>query len=269
MTSSGPVAFVRRAVSAVRWRVAMRQYRAGRFASRTLLRHGEPGELAVVMCLWNRRERIDAVLTQLDAQQGPRVRLFLWNNRPSDDAWYRERIAAYRAHGALAEVTLISSRENVGGLGRFFVARRLWLSGYRGPFVMLDDDQDVSDHLLTDLLAASGPRTIAGYWAWTMQGDYWARTPAEPGDRVSYVGTGGCACDIDIVADLAFFTELPRYFAFLEDIWMCGYARKRGWVLRKVDTPIEFVLEETNQHHTLAERKAEFYRYLQLDDASA
>lgn len=266
--AGGPVAFARRALSAVRWRVAMRRYRAGRFAARTLLRHGEPGELAVVMCLWNRRERIDAVLTQLDAQDGPRVRLFLWNNRPADDAYYRERIAAYRAHGALAEVTLISSRVNVGGLGRFFVARSLWSGGYRGAFVMLDDDQDVSDHLLTDLLAASGPRTIAGYWAWTMQGDYWARTPAEPGDRVSYVGTGGCACDIDIVADPSFFTELPRYFAFLEDIWMCGYARKRGWVLRKVDTPIEFVLDETNQHHTLAERKAEFYRYLQLDDAA-
>lgn len=259
--------FARRAVSAVRWRAAMRLYRAGRFRMRELLRSGDPDGVAVIMCLWNRRERIDAVLTQLDAQQGTRVRLLLWNNNPSDDAYYRERIAAYRAHGALASVSLFSSPVNVGGLGRFFAARQLWVAGERGTFVMLDDDQDVSDAFLADLLAASGPKTIAGYWAWTMEGDYWARTPAEPGDRVSYVGTGGCACDLDIVSDLSFFTELPRYFAFLEDIWMCGYARKRGWVLRKVDTPVEFVLDETNQHHTLAERKAEFYRYLRLDDS--
>ncbi|MFJ3489263.1 glycosyltransferase family 2 protein [Leifsonia aquatica] len=263
---SGPVGFVRRAGSAVAWRWAMRRYRAGRFSATTVLRHGGPAEIAVVMCLWNRRDRIDAVLTQLDGQRGLRVKLILWNNRPSDDAHYRERIAAYSAHGSLAEVSFISSRVNVGGLGRFFVARRLRTEGYRGPFVMLDDDQDVGETLVTDLVSASGPHIIAGYWAWTMAGDYWARTPAEPGDRVSYVGTGGCACDIDIVADLSFFTELPRYFAFLEDIWMCGYARHRGWVLRKVDTPIEFVLDETNQHHTLAERKAEFYRYLRLDD---
>lgn len=263
---SGPVAFARRAVSAVRWRLAMRRYRAGRFRMRGLKRHGDPGELAVVVCLWNRRERIDAVLTQLDAQFGPRVRLLLWNNHPKDDGYYRQRVAAYRPHGSLAEVSLVSSRVNVGGLGRFFIARRLWTEGYRDPFVMLDDDQDVSGHFLQDLLAASGQRTIAGYWAWTMSGDYWARVPAEPGDRVSYVGTGGCACDIDIVSDLSFFTELPRYFSFLEDIWMCGYARKRGWTLRKVDTPLEFVLDETNQHHTLAERKAEFYRYLDLTD---
>jgi hypothetical protein len=33
-----------------------------------------------------------------------------------------------------------------------------------------------------------------------------------------------------------------------------------------VDTPVRFVLDETNQHHTLGELKAEFYRYLELDD---
>jgi hypothetical protein len=192
--------------------------------------------------------------------------LLLWNNRPQDADFYRERIRAYRPHGALAEVALYTSPLNVGGLGRFFVARQLRQSGYRGPFLMLDDDQDVSDQFAADLLAASGPRIIAGYWAWTMAGDYWARRPAEPGDRVSYVGTGGSACDIDIVADQTFFTDLPRYFAFLEDVWMCGYARRRGWTLRKVDTPIDFVLDETNQHHSLAELKAEFYRYLQLTD---
>jgi hypothetical protein len=263
--------FGRRAIAAARWRVAMRLYRAGRFRLRPLYSAnptGGPGEITVIMCLWNRRERIDAVLTELDAQQGPRVRLLLWNNQPADDRYYRERVAAYRPHGALAGVSLFSSPVNVGGLGRFFVARKLWTSGARGSFVMLDDDQDVSYHFLTDLLEASGPHTIAGYWAWTMEGEYWARTPAEPGDRVSYVGTGGCACDLDIVSDLSFFTGLPRYFAFVEDIWMCGYARKRSWVLRKVDTPIEFVLDETNQHHTLAERKAEFYRYLRLDDSA-
>ncbi len=252
----------------------MSRYRSGRFRLRPLVTRehdrtaaaGLP-EISVIVCLWNRRERIDAVLTQLDAQQGTRVRLLLWNNRPSDATFYRERIAAYRPHGALAEVSLFSSPINVGGLGRFFIARQLWTAGQRGTFVMLDDDQDVSDHFIADLLAVSGPHIIAGYWAWTMAGDYWARTPAEPGDRVSYVGTGGCACDLDIVSSLSFFTELPRYFSFLEDIWMCGYARTRGWTLRKVDTPLEFVLDETNQHHTLAERKAEFYRYLRLDDA--
>ena len=137
--------FARRAVSAVRWRVAMRLYRAGRFRMRELLRAGDPEGVAVIMCLWNRRERIDAVLTQLDAQQGTRVRLLLWNNKPSDDAYYRERIAAYRPHGALASVSLFSSPVNVGGLGRFFAARQLWVAGERGTFVMLDDDNRIAD----------------------------------------------------------------------------------------------------------------------------
>ncbi|MFK3671636.1 hypothetical protein ACI2IX_15820 [Leifsonia aquatica] len=257
-----------RIASAVRWRIAQRRYRSGDFRLEPLAGRADDGDLALIMCLWNRRERIDTVLAQLDAQRidGRRVRLLLWNNNPADDAYYRERIGRFTPAGALSEVALFTSRTNVGGLGRFFIARSLRESGYRGPFLMLDDDQDVTDHFVADLLAASGTHTIAGYWAWTMSGDYWARVPAEPGDRVSYVGTGGCACDVDIVADDAFFTELPRYFAFLEDIWMCGYARRRGWTLRKVDTPLEFVLDETNQHHSLAERKAEFYRYLRLGE---
>lgn len=258
----------KRIASAVAWRIAQRRYRRGSFRMQTLLGEAGDGDIAIIMCLWNRRERIDAVLSQLDAQRtgGRRVRLLLWNNNRADDAFYRDRIARHSPGGALSEVALFTSRTNVGGLGRFFVARTLRESGYRGPFLMLDDDQNVSDHFVADLLAASGPRTIAGYWAWTMAGEYWARVAAAPGDRVSYVGTGGCACDIDIVADPSFFTELPRYFAFLEDIWMCGYARRRGWTLRKVDTPVEFVLDETNQHHDLAERKAEFYRYLRLSE---
>ncbi len=269
----------RRVVSALRWRRAMDRYRAGRFRLETLsgvradaadTAGAVPtaaGRLPVIVCLWNRRERIDEVLRLLDAQQGgERIELLLWNNNAADASFYRTRIAAFRGAGALASVSLFSSRVNVGGLGRFFAARQLWTHGYRGPIVTVDDDQDVSPHFVSDLLAAWTPHSIAGWWAWTMEGAYWARTPAQPGDRVDYVGTGGCVWDADLVDSEEFFTGLPRHFAFIEDIWMCANAKRRDWPIRKVDTPIEFVLDETNQHHSLAGLKAEFYDYLRLGD---
>lgn len=84
----------------------------------------------------------------------------------------------------------------------------------------------------------------------------------EPGQIADYTGTGGSICDIDIVRDSSFFTELPRRFAFLEDQWACGYAKSRGWAVRKADVDITFVLHETNQFLNYADLKNEFRVYL-------
>jgi hypothetical protein len=260
----------RRAARAVRWRISNLRYRSGIFRLKKLQGAARPGDIAVIMCLWNRPLRIDSVLDELDGQSSDRtIRLLLWNNRRSDAKYYRDRIRRFNAKQSLSEVSLFTSPRNVGGMGRFFIAHKLWKRGYLGPFIMLDDDEVVSPSFIADLLRSSGVRTVAGWWAWTMSGDYWARTPATAGDRVSYVGTGGSICDISIVSNRRFFTDLPARFSFLEDIWMSGYARHLGWSLAKVETPISFVLDETNQHHDLAEAKAEFYRYLELDDTPA
>jgi hypothetical protein len=260
----------RRVISALRWRRAMARYRNGGFRLETLRgtrTDASAGRLPVIMCLWNRPERIDDVLRLLDGQTGAgEIDLLLWNNRRSDAAFYRSKVAAFRGDGALASVSMFTSALNVGGIGRFFVARLLWVAGYRGPIVTLDDDQDASPQLLADLLASWTPHSVAGWWAWTMEGAYWARTPAQPGDRVDYVGTGGCVWDADLVDSEEFFTTFPRHFAFVEDIWMSANAKRRGWPVRKVDTPIEMVLDHTNQHHNLADLKAEFYDYLRLGD---
>ncbi|MFC4243524.1 hypothetical protein ACFOYW_09065 [Gryllotalpicola reticulitermitis] len=288
-----------RIAAAAEWRRAMARGRRGQFALETLFeRPGAPVRTAqpahtpaeasavpLIMCLWNRPSRIDDVLRMLDGQQGP-IDLVLWNNQKADDAHYRSRIAAFAAAaaaaapggaeadapstGALRSIRFHTSAVNMRGICRFFVARQLWEGGYRGPFIMLDDDQDVTGHFLADALAAAAPHGLAGWWAWQMHGGgYWDRRAASVGERVDYAGTGGCVCDIDIVADPAFFTELPRYFAHLEDLWMCSWAKRHGWAIGKLDTPIEFVLDETNQHHGQYDLKAEFWDYLARLEAGA
>jgi hypothetical protein len=262
----------------------MARGRRGRFTLETLFERasvpsagGEASAVPLVMCLWNRPGRIDEVLRMLDGQQhgGVGIDLVLWNNQSADDAHYRARIAAFAAEaaeraqtdaaaGALRSIRFHTSSVNLRGICRFFVARQEWEAGYRGPFIMLDDDQDVTEHFLADALAAAGPHRLAGWWAWTMHGGgYWDRHESSVGERVDYAGTGGCVCDIDIVADPAFFRELPRYFAHLEDLWMCSWAKRHGWSIGKLDTPIEFVLDETNQHHGQYNLKAEFWNYLE------
>lgn len=253
-----------------RWRRTVRRSIAGRFNLEVLLGAVSDDDVIVIVCLWNRPGRIDAILAELDAQSSARgIRLMLWNNAPADDAHYRDRIAAFTARGALRSVEYVSSGDNLGGLARFFLARRASSSGTtRREFVTLDDDQDVTASFVGDLLSASGSGRIAGVWAWRYLGpSHWDRVAVVADESADYVGTGGCVIDIALVADDAFFTELPRRYAFLEDQWMCAYARSRGWTLTKVDTPVEFVLHETNQFPALASLKDEFRQYLTRPEA--
>lgn len=240
----------------------------GRFSVDLLSGAIHQDDLAVVVCLWNRRERLAAVIELLRAQQLDRgLRLILWNNQPDDDAYYRRVAREIGAGGALQSIELRSSPENVGGIGRFWLARKLRTSGYTGPYVMLDDDQDVDEHFIRSLLGRAGDHKIAGVWAYGNHGSYWNRSELEDRERADYVGTGGCICDSAIVSEDSFFTALPEQYRFLEDMWMSDYAARRGWRLEKADLPVTFVLDETNQNHTLAYIKDEFYAYLHADDS--
>lgn len=247
-----------------RWTRRVRRLAAGRFRLEVLLGSVSDQDVPVIVCLWNRPSRIDAILAMLDDQRSEhRVRLMVWNNNAADDEHYRRRIAAFRARGALRSVEYHSSRTNVGGLARFFLARRAKRDGTKSrQFIMVDDDQNVSPSFIGDLMIAAEPRVFGGIWAWHTIDSHWNRSAAEPGDLVDYVGTGGSICDLDIVAAEDFFTALPRRYAFLEDQWLSAYARMHGWSLKKIDTPVEFVMHDTNQFPALAALKDEFRTYL-------
>jgi hypothetical protein len=224
----------------------------------------QPDALAVVVCLWHRPERIHDILQILDAQSSKRsVRLVLWNNDASNTRLYVEAIASHRIEGSLSSVELVTSR-NVGGIGRFLAARELVRTGYSGPFIMMDDDQDFGSGFVDDLLAASGDRRIAGVWAWWNDRAYWNRTQVTvSGEKATYVGTGGSTCDSSLVLKDAFFLDLPDRFLFVEDIWMSQVALQNGWSLSMVDSSFEFVLGDFDQAHTLAQLKHDFYLWLQ------
>lgn len=219
-----------------------------------------PEAVPVVMCLWNRPGRINEILAQLDAQQSDTpVRLILWNNKADDDAFYRRAISEFTSAGALASIEYHSSRQNLGGIARFFVARQLVRDGRTGPFIMLDDDQDITPHFVDDLLASYSPRSYAGWWAFMNHGSYSERSAVLAGEPASYVGTGGSICDPRITISPGFFDDLPRRYAFIEDLWASARAVDLGWRVTKADTHITFVLEELNQFNHLLPLKVDFY----------
>lgn len=225
----------------------------------------DDGEVPIVMCLWRRPWRIDAILDQLARQSDcPPLRLILWNNEPGNDTETRRAIAEFSRRdstGAVQSVEYHCSPVNIGGIARFVVARAVARGALGKPFIMLDDDQDVSDHFVRDLLGAFAPRTYAGIWAFSTGQSYWDRVEAADGDIVNYVGTGGSVCDVALVADRRFF-RLPARFGFIEDLWASYVAASRGWTLKKIETPFELLDESGNQYHALRDRKDGFHRYL-------
>lgn len=222
------------------------------------------GEMPVLMCLWNRPERIGPVLELLDAQTHPGgIHLYLWNNQRADHERYRDAVDAFRPAGALRGVSLVKSPHNIGSIARFYWARKLELAAPDRPVIVLDDDEDITPTFVSEATAQYDPAAVSAWWAWHIDSAYyWDRHLAEPGERVDHVGPGGSIMSSSVVADPRFFTGIPEEFRMLDDIWLSHYAVARGLELRKLETDITFVLDETNQFHGQGDLKARFYDHL-------
>ena len=242
----------------------------GVFPSQVMRAERQEPALPVVMCMWNRPERLTDVLEMIRSQEcDTPLRLEIWNNNRRNHKRLAEIVRSAPLGGALAGVRLTTSLANIGGMGRFYILKKLRRQGLRGPAVLLDDDQDVTPRFVSDLLGRYRPHSIHGVWAWSQKTSYWDRVEVADREPATYVGTGGCVIDSSLVEQPGFFSRLPDQYLFVEDLWMSFVATWLGWSLRKIDTPYEFVQEELNQHHQLTHVKDDFFAYLQTPEARA
>jgi hypothetical protein len=200
------------------------------------------------------------MLDQQDCSTG--VRLYLWNNNRADHGYYLAKLLEFIAVGALKGVEIAKSPYNLGSIGRFYWAREIAKRTPGVPIIVVDDDQNFRSTLVSEALATFRPKVVAGWWAWTVEGNYWSRKPAGLGNRVDHIGPGGSVLSSDIFAEDAFFTDIPDQYGLLDDIWLSYFVKSRGYSLAKLPVDIEFVMDNTNQHHTQGYVKPEFFNYL-------
>lgn len=212
----------------------------------------------VVLCVWRRPERLATTLASLGEQADGSVRLSIWNNNPA------LRLFVDRTVGTISDfqVDVVHSTRNVGGFGRFYIARRL---AGRYPYVVfLDDDQVPSTNFVKSLVDEFTPRTIRGAWAFRFLGTqrYWDRVPAALGERVKFCGNGGMICDTQIFLEPGLY-KCPRRFWFVEDLWLSYYAdHAMGWQLFKSAAAIEKEPDDHGQFQNLGATKDLMFRYL-------
>jgi len=211
----------------------------------------------VVMCTWRRPEYFPRTLRALEAQTGVRVELHVWNNNPAI-AGELERAA----EASPLTVRFHHHDENIGGFGRFHLAREL---APAHPYVVfVDDDQLFGPRAIATLHAEARPRSASGWWAYRfpLPPHYWLRLPVRRGHRAQYLGTCGMIIDTAVFLDERLFA-CPDRFRFVEDVWLSYVAAHlNGWTLRRSRATFLFIPDTRNQFAGLIREKYEFLRYL-------
>jgi hypothetical protein len=213
------------------------------------------GRLAVVFCTWRRLERLEHTLRLLAAQDVP-VQALIWNNSPR-----RETVDAAVAASPIP-VRVHHSPRNIGGFGRFYLAREIAEAGH-DRVVFIDDDHDFGPSTVSDLLSRHEPGTLSGWWAFRfLSADYGDRVRALPGELAKYVGTCGMIADTAVFRDYRLF-RCPRRYWFVEDLWLCYFAEHIvGYQLFRCQAEFQRADDQQELYPTLGRRKWRLLRYL-------
>jgi hypothetical protein len=208
----------------------------------------------VILCTWRRLERLSSTLRMLAAQDIP-AQALIWNNSPNCEAVNDAALTAP------LPVAVYHSDRNIGGFGRFYLAREVATIGHN-RVVFVDDDQDFAPGMLAALLGSCPERTISGWWAWRFAAPrYPPLEPAAAGERAQYVGTGGMAADAALFRAPAVFA-CPRRFWFAEDLWLSYAAWCEGYDLRKSAAVLRMGDDGRNQFPSLGYVKQHLVRCL-------
>ena len=216
------------------------------------------GKLPVIICTWRRLDRLQHTLEQLADQDLP-VQVLIWNNSPD-----RVKVDA-EVMKSIVPVTVHHSERNIGGFGRFYLAREVAEQGHDFA-VFIDDDQDLEPGTIRELLDGHRPRSMSGWWAFNFHSaDYRSKFQPEPGKIASLIGTGGMIVDTAVFRDARLF-RCPRRYWFVEDLWL-SYVAGHLWGYSGFRSPAGFSFNESAeddhaQYHVLGHTKARFLRYL-------
>jgi hypothetical protein len=177
----------------------------------------DSGLVPVIFCTWKRLERLPGTLEML-AVQDIEVQALIWDNSGQPE------IVDKAVSDARMPAVVHHSRCNIGGFGRFYLARAAAETGHKAV-VFIDDDLDFGPEAIRELLSAHQPKSITSAWAFRFAGKrYYSKKPCAKGEAAHYLGTRGMVADAAVFTDPRVFS-CPRRFWFVEDLWLCFVAQ--------------------------------------------
>lgn len=232
---------------------------------KTLIGSKRQASIAVIMCTWQRPDFIKMTLEHLDKQRlskGQSIELYIWNNNPHITKALVKGIKSYTPSSTLVSVKMYNCPVNMGGFGRFYMARAIQS---KFPYVIfIDDDEALPTDFVGKAQKMQTPHTIASHWAFKMETGYWERKSVSSKEEANYCGTGGMVLDSRIFLDKELFS-CPLKFWFVEDLWLSFFAKHKGWHLKKLAVDISFIDDGKNQYESLSDKKPSFTRISKID----
>lgn len=217
------------------------------------------GKIAVIMCVWQRLHTLEKTLHMLENQTDEQFEFFIWNNNPN----IKEIEDLINPKRYSFKISSINSNKNIGGIGRFYYAKNI--SEDFKYVIFIDDDQEFDKNLVKVFREEAKPDSISGWWAYKIFGEYHQRTSCNPYEEADYIGTGGMICPSKIFQDPRLFSEIPKEYLFIEDLWLSYYSKyEHKYLLQKSKINMKFMPNENtrNQYNRLKNLKDEFNKFL-------
>lgn len=217
---------------------------------------GKYKNIAIVMCTWKRTVVLHRTLKLLDIQSNKDFDLFIWNNNINKSQEIQDTVKMYNIN-----ISIINSKVNVGGIGRFYYARLLYKNYEK--IIFIDDDQIFDNNFIKDFNNIYKKKTITSWFAWKLNGSYFNRRRVTSVGDCDYCGTGGMMIDATIFQDEKLF-NIPEKYKFVEDLWLSYYAKYvHNYNLFGCAIYMKIIEDNNDQYHNLKKIKEELYTHLE------
>jgi glycosyltransferase involved in cell wall biosynthesis len=214
-------------------------------------------KVVIIMCIWKRVNNLDKILTCLSNQTYKNFKLVIWDNSEQKKE-VENIISKYKL-----DIDVIKSEKNIGGIGRFYAAKK-YQNEYK-TVIFFDDDQFPQENFVEIMVKNYEPHTIKSRHCYKIvsKTDYWNRRKIMPNNtNINYCGTCGMVLDSEIFKFDDLF-NFPEEYLFIEDLWISFYAQhKLHWKLQSIDVPLTLVDDGKDQFRGLINKKSDFLKYL-------
>jgi hypothetical protein len=216
----------------------------------------------IIMCCWKRSENITKTIVCLNLQRIMNFELYIWNNNHRQVRILEKLILDSKPE---FNIHIHNSKENIGGMGRFYMTRFLLKNRNFNKVIFIDDDQ-IFNETFVYKMKSNGKLLHACCWYGRVfnRKEYknGKNKGFKEGDILNYGGTGGMIIDTRVFKDDNLFIQLPEEYFFTEDLWLSYYSQfKYNYKFIKIDVPIHMIVDDNDQCHELWETKEELLRH--------
>jgi len=199
--------------------------------------------IEVCFAIYQRPQRLPAILEQLKAQTIQNFNVNIWNNSGKV-----LNIGSF----PIERIRVINSEYNIGPQSRFKLAKQT--TG--NPIIFFDDDEELSPTFVEyhyNEYLKFGPNCILGWFTRTFyQEKYWESHGARYGQEVDYIGLGGLVMDREIIDKEPLLQNIPPPFDKTDDMFLSFVARmKHGMKLIKIEPTCRILVDGKDTYSTI------------------